>query len=306
MLRGALTMRLVLALLAASVVGLGSPVLARAYNWPLKPFDRPHPIRGGFGDPRWHIDGAGELAAFHFGIDIAAPDGTPVYAVAPGRVFRHQDAVTVSVDGRAFGYWHIDPLVTSGEEVHVHQLLGRVRAGQGHLHFAEAYLGRYLNPLRRGALAPFRDRTRPVVASVRIVSKPDVSAPGFALPGMVGIVADIYDLPPLLPPVPWRTARLTPARVRWRLRRGPEVVLPWRTAVDFRVRLLPNFLFDSVYAPGTFQNKPGREGTYLFWLDDYLDTAALAQGTYTVDVRASDTRGNVGRGWATFSVGAAS
>jgi len=39
------------------------------YPWPLEPFDRPHPVRGYFNDPRI----SGSSRAFHFGIDIAAP-----------------------------------------------------------------------------------------------------------------------------------------------------------------------------------------------------------------------------------------
>ena len=39
---------LVFTLAAALLVPAG----AGAYGWPLKPFDKPHPIRGSFGDPR--------------------------------------------------------------------------------------------------------------------------------------------------------------------------------------------------------------------------------------------------------------
>ena len=49
-----------------------------AYRWPLKPFGRQHPVRAFFGDPR--IANHGRTRQFHFGIDISAPNGTPVYA----------------------------------------------------------------------------------------------------------------------------------------------------------------------------------------------------------------------------------
>src|SRR5580765_2425787 len=55
-----------------------SETLRPAYNWPVKPFGRQHPVRGFLNDPR--IGGHGSRA-FHFGIDVAAADGTPVYAV---------------------------------------------------------------------------------------------------------------------------------------------------------------------------------------------------------------------------------
>ena len=52
------------------------------YPWPLKPFDRAHPVRAYFNDPRI----AARSRSFHFGIDISAPNGTAVYAVRPGVV----------------------------------------------------------------------------------------------------------------------------------------------------------------------------------------------------------------------------
>ena len=57
-------------------------ILVGVYSWPLKPFDRAHAVRGYFNDPRI----SGKSRAFHFGIDIAAPNGAPVYAVRTGVV----------------------------------------------------------------------------------------------------------------------------------------------------------------------------------------------------------------------------
>ena len=85
----------------------------------MKPFDRPHQIRGAFGDPRTQFHGPPTLATllngdgkftFHEGVDITAPDRTAVYAVASGTVTKVTDE-WVGVDcgnGRAFEYWHID------------------------------------------------------------------------------------------------------------------------------------------------------------------------------------------------------
>src|SRR4051812_19979775 len=75
-------------------------VVSAPYPWPVKPFDRQHPVRAFFNDPRI----ADASHAFHFGIDVAAPDGTAVYAVTPGKVFieDHGHAVAVQApDGRA-------------------------------------------------------------------------------------------------------------------------------------------------------------------------------------------------------------
>src|ERR1043165_2570356 len=64
------------------------------YGWPVKPFDRQHPVRANLDDPR---NGHGDAKSFHFGVDISAPNGSPVYAVAPGKVFvtRGREAVAV-------------------------------------------------------------------------------------------------------------------------------------------------------------------------------------------------------------------
>jgi len=84
--------------------------VAAPYPWPVKPFDRQHPVRGFFNDPR--VQDASH--AFHFGIDVSAPDGTAVYAVTPGKVFIEDKGHAVAVqapDGRAFGYWHMPMLL---------------------------------------------------------------------------------------------------------------------------------------------------------------------------------------------------
>ena len=63
------------------------------YGWPVKPFDQQHPVRGYFNDPRV-LDAS---HAFHFGVDVSAPDGTAVYAVAPGTVYIEDKGHAVAV-----------------------------------------------------------------------------------------------------------------------------------------------------------------------------------------------------------------
>ena len=64
--------------------------------------------------------------------------------------------------------------------------------------------GRYLNPLRPGAMGPFEDGTRPTTRSV-VASRR----------GM--LVAETYDETPLAVPRPWFDLPVMPALVRWRL-----------------------------------------------------------------------------------------
>jgi hypothetical protein len=283
------------ALLVAGVALWLAPGAA-AYGWPLKPFDEQHPVRGAFGDPRYHVDAGGQLTGFHFGVDIAAPDGTPVYAVAAGVVVRRRAAsVTIGrPSGRRFGYWHIRPVVRSGTYVRLHQLLGYVGAGWGHVHFAESVHGAYRNPLRRGALAPFADRTVPTVASVQVLAADRSVADVGRIAGTIDITADAYDTPPLPPAPPWDVARLAPAAIWWTLTDSGGRVVESSLAVNFEFALPVNALYDWVYGPGTYENKAHRPGHYLYRIAHGFDTTGFPNGTYTLEVTASDTRGNFG------------
>ena len=102
------------------------------YQWPLKPFDQPHPIRGSFGDPRTIfrtpptedglMTGDGKFS-FHFGVDIWGPNGTAVYPVVSGTVLRvshekHREYVVINTgNSRSFEYWHVRAVVHPGQRV---------------------------------------------------------------------------------------------------------------------------------------------------------------------------------------------
>ncbi len=282
-------------MLAAGIVALAAPALARAYGWPLKPFDRQHAIRGAFDDPREHVglDGAA-THSFHFGVDISASDGAPVYAVEPGTVYREPDAVAVRrADGHEFSYWHVVAAVREHAHVVAGELIGTVRPGWGHVHLAESIDGVYVNPLRPGGLEPFADTTVPVVQSIQLSSQ-DLPVDPARVEGRVDIVAEAFDPPPIAPPPPWQDAVWTPSLVRWRIERDGREVVPWETVVAFSTLLEP-WQYDLVYAPGTRQNHPDRPGRFRFWLARGFDTALLPDGDYRLEVAASDTRGNTGR-----------
>jgi len=275
---------------------------ALAYPWPTKPFDKPHAIRGYFNDPRREFVGEELQSAFHFGIDISARDATPVYAVAQGVVSRHPTYVTVSANGRDFGYWHIEPTVEQGQNVEQGALLGTVEPGWGHVHFAESFNGVYLNPLRPGALAPYVDATSPAIVSIGI-SYTGKGVDTTKVRGTVDLTVDAFDTPPVAPPPPWNQTRVTPALIRWRLLRGiAGGNARWKTAVDFRSTLMPSALFNLVYAPGTRQNRAGRPGNYNFYLKQAFRTTKLRDGPYRIQVAAFDSRGNSAHSTLAFTV----
>ena len=289
--------RIAMLVAAALLLGAGgapagrseSPVPAYRYGWPVKPFDEVHPIRGGFDDPRF----GARSRAFHFGIDISVPDGTPVYSVSDGVVyFERGRALGVRVGpGRAFDYFHVVPAVRTWQEVREHQLIGRVAPGWGHVHLTEDELGQPVNPLRTGALEPTADHVRPTIGELDAYAGGRPVDPS-ALPGRVDLVVDVADAADERPPAPWQDAVVTPALVEWRLERGGAAVTAWRVAADFRTFRLPASAFDGVYAPGTRQNEPHRPGRYRFYLARAFDTSGLS-GAYVVHVLATDAAGNV-------------
>jgi murein DD-endopeptidase MepM/ murein hydrolase activator NlpD len=293
-----------LAASSIAVLSLVATPAAAAYGWPLKPFRKPHPIRGTFGDPRFHLSAEGALSAFHFGVDIAARDGTAVYAVEAGVVLRrYATSVTVeSHSGRRFGYWHIRPSVRSGTHVRLHQLLGHIVKGWGHVHFSESVRGSYRDPLRKGALTPFTDHTTPTVAFVQLLAAGGAPIDPQHVSGAIDVLADVYDLPPIAPPPPWEVARLAPAAIWWNLIDANGAVVQSSLTVSFDVILPSSSLYNWIYAPGTYQNKPHRPGKYLFWIAHGFDTTAFPNGTYTLQVEASDTRRNIGSASAQITI----
>src|SRR6478672_3852449 len=90
--RGAHTRRIIFVAVATAVaaIALGKMVTtssasgraeaASSYNWPVKPFDRQHPVRGNFGDPRTIFRSSATMNGvltgdcscdFHRGVDIS-------------------------------------------------------------------------------------------------------------------------------------------------------------------------------------------------------------------------------------------
>jgi hypothetical protein len=80
--------------------------------------------------------------------------------------------------------------------------------------------------------------------------------------------------------------------IRWRIKRGRRIVVPWQTAIDSRFEMAHPDRIHEIYAPGTRQNHPNKAGRYRFFLRRNWRTSQLADGEYRVEVAASDTRGN--------------
>jgi hypothetical protein len=270
----------------------------------VTPFDRAHPVRANFGDPRTRFEGrntsgtlleGGGTFSFHQGVDISAPDGEPVYAVASGTVVRARGGrVTVNCrNGRSFQYWHIHPAVRVGQHaVAGETVVGFIQAKREHVHLTHLENGRAVNPLAPGHLSPYGDRTTPAVLGISIRHAAD---------GRVVFVAEAVDAPALRVPGRWYGFPVTPARLTWRIERDGRVVLPARAARDVRGSVPKNDRFWETFARGTHQNWPifaGHKfqfvpGAYVFKLSAQpFDTRRLRDGVYQLVVTALDTVGN--------------
>jgi hypothetical protein len=300
---------LLLACCAGALVAAGA---ASAYPWPLKPFDRQHPIRANFGDPRTRflntmltdgLQGPGTFL-FHNGIDIAAPEGTPVYPVISGKVRYIDDtAISVKTKGRGvFQYFHIVVKVRNGQHVVARKtVLGTVMHAYDHVHLSEIRGGRVWNPLARGGIAPYHDHTVPQVRAI------NVRPAGSLLPfdsetvcGTVSLVAAADDAAPMAVPGVFAGFPLSPALITWSLARiGGATYVNDVVAADFRTTIPTSRNFWSVYARGSYQNAPrfsNRQyfmpGRFLYNLASFVDTRAFPNGLYEIAVRVADMRGN--------------
>ena len=323
--RGARRRTLVVFAVAAAVaaVGLGKAVTssdaagrveaAASYHWPVKPFDKQHPVRGSFGDPRTVFTAAPTLrgvlsgacsCSLHRGIDVAAPDGSAVYPVASGTVtYRNGEWLKVdSGGGRAFEYWHINASVGVGAHVEAYRtVLGHIKRGSGHVHLTELNEEHAVNPLAPGHIGPYADHTTPRVTSIsfRPTETGREELPNL-IRGRVLLVAEAVDDPTMNAPEGWKGLPVSPALLTWHVRSWTgKVVIGRQIAADFRGSL-PDRSFWSVYARGTYQNMAvlGRHyswaqpGSYEFKLGSVFNTRQLRNGAYDLVVTATDMRGN--------------
>ena len=141
--------------------------------------------------------------SFHFGVDIAAPDGTAVYAVRSGTAsIANDECVGVLSDsGFSAQYWH-------------KTVLGHIAKGSHHVHLTELHNRLPVNPLAPGHLTPYADHTTPTVSSISFRNAPAGReiAPEF-LRGRVYMVVDAHDMPamPVRSPARWRDLPVAPA-----------------------------------------------------------------------------------------------
>jgi Peptidase family M23 len=320
----------VAALVAPALLSASAPGRSRqadpsgGYGWPVKPFDRIHPVRSSFGDPRTLFRGPPTLAtlyrgagvfSFHDGIDISAADGSAVYPVRSGTVTSTAACkVIVRTDSATtFEYWHIVPTVETGQRVSADKtVLGHIRRTYGHVHFVEAQHGHPTNPLAPHHLTPYLDTTRPRIERVQFRRPGTVTE---LLPellrGVVEVDAPVFDIPNPAAPGEWQIMTTAPGKISWRVERARDhaVRIHERVAFDVRTHLPSNGNFWDVYARGTRQNMATFQGHrywrqcgYFLYRLGMIDTLGLDDGIYTLVVTADDIRGNTATARITFLV----
>ncbi len=301
---------------AASIPQNSSEGRSSSYGWPVKPFDRQHPVRGSFGDPRSIFRGAPTMrglmtsrcaCSYHQGIDISAPDGTAVYPVRAGVVrIVTPDWVEVDSDGgSAFQYWHIASRVHEGDRVQVGEtVLGHILRGAQHVHLTELQDSKPVNPLAPGHIGPYADSTTPRVSGITFRSSdtgPEL-LPEF-LHGRIEMVASAADTPAISVPEMWSGLPVTPAKLTYRVTTFPDAqaAIPETVAMDVTHRLPSTSDMWHTYARGTHMNMV-KMGTHRYWYQPgaYLfkltpgsfDTHRLKDGVYRLTVTAWDAAGN--------------
>lgn len=268
-------------------------------GWPLEPFHGQHALRAGLNEQR--------ATSFHHGIDIQAYDGSPVYAIQSGQAHIIQatgDDSRVQVGN--FIYWHIRPTVREGQRVAPYrQIVGRITAGHGHLHFSEVdAAGRYLNPLRPGgrALEPWGDSQAPVLDRPRLAPTGEV-------------IIRAFDPQSFRLKTTYETPIMAPAAVAYRIfdprgsRLGP---LHWALRGSQNLQWTPERAA-AIYASGSspvhascFEHQAVCRPDYIYVLAGGLAPALtglnLPAGRYRLAAYAWDWTGNAAARDAWFTV----
>jgi len=161
-----------------------------------------------------------------------------------------------------------------------------------------------VNPLRRGAMGPYADTTRPKV--FRFTTELDGQPVAPAAGDPFTLVVEPGDETPLAVPRPWHDLPVMPAIVRWRIldARG-HAKTGWRTSVDFRETIPSASEFDRIWAVGVTQNHVRDPGRYRLALTRRGELSSLQPGLYVVEIGVADTGGTAKRARFITAVSAA-
>ncbi len=136
----------------------GKALIHSALRYPL---DKIH-VTSNFG---WRVHPVTKRRSFHNGVDYRGRIGTPIYAVATGKVeavknnkLSGKHVIIKHPDGTRTYYLHMSSIsVRKGQGVSPRQVIGKVgktgRVSGPHLHFGIKYKGKWVNPLNKRMIA---------------------------------------------------------------------------------------------------------------------------------------------------------
>ncbi|MBT8399680.1 MAG: T9SS type A sorting domain-containing protein, partial [Rhodothermia bacterium] len=272
---------------------------AASYPWPLQPFDSSQRITGTFSEYRGPAN-----PHFHNAVDIPQADGTPVYAVADGRV------TTIAPSGsnayvrvENFAYVHINPSpsLSVGDSVFARQtILGTILPGQGHVHFIDGYPGSRRNAIRDGGgLTPYEDPWAPELSGVRFYlaqTGQRLASTELTSGIMITVRVQEKNAPPGTSTAGLNNGAYTVGYKILSRDRQTELFVPGQDGVVYRFDSMPS---DS-YVHNVFHDLQATTSNHVYIPTNEVartsswDTSALPDGDYTVLLFAGDTRGNVG------------
>jgi hypothetical protein len=241
-----------------------------------------------------------------------------------------------------FAYWHVEPTVPLGSHVVPGQMVGWTCLNEWHVHLSEwARVNgtkRWINPLHPGGkLDPVVDSTAPQIRAVYAYGPPsktwdpsesvDLPNPDGAtelglgsLHGAVDLRAWINDAPGLLGVFehqPTLAATTAPYTIWVQIRQDDTHAIVWQRTVFQDDLLLSGVLpIFALYASGShpslsdydcLHSRIPCDGRLFYHLivvggRDLWDTRSVANGEYTLTIRASDITGNVAQRVAALRV----
>ena len=315
--------------LIALVAACLAPSGAAAYSWPFKPFNKQHPIRGFFGDPR---------TVYLNGVLVGRLRRARLLLVPPGdrhlRARRHADLPRRkrhrALPRRRDAQRRCRP-EQGGRRGRLPVLPHRPDRRRGRAGDREeddprlraaAVPARALDGDQRHALGepvaagPSDAVCRPHEADDprrrRSATRPARCRPPLGLCGRIELAVDAFDTPPVPVPGKFRGLPVAPALVRWNIARLER---HRRRPVAHRRRLPHDRPRQRAASPTSMPRAPTRTrrasatsstrrcpASYLFLLAGNFDTTSLANGVYRLTARVSDERGNTATFTERFSV----
>jgi hypothetical protein len=288
----------------------------RPLRWPVKPFDGPHQVRGVFGEVRGLQEVVGtagltgaRLGAFlaglnpvlvngdrniHHGIDIVAPDLTPVYALTDGVAVWGGSSKNRSRFVRVgdFDYVHLADPIPQGRQVRAFQtVIGKVHPGSAHVHLSRYVRGKAVNPLRFGGMVNYTDTAPPLIRGLFGYRQNGTRVNLHAITGAVSLFVDAVDIQST------GGNETGIYRLGYRILNaaGQVAVGPYQ-CLQMDV-IVPEPVGNILYTTGSTRNRFQTSWLYRLTVkspsaDGVLHTGHLAPGPYVVRVTAADVMGN--------------